>query len=633
MAVGGGFDDCFRELTGWKPLGWQRRLFHRHFERGELPAALDIPTGLGKTSVMALWLIARAQGASLPRRLAYVVDRRVVVDQATAEAEKLREALEADAKHLKGPSGTRRAQASHLHAARRACRQPRMARRPRSARDHRRHSRHDRLAASVRGLWRVAQDAALSGGPARRRYSDRARRGPSCSAFRASAARDRTESGSPIAGERLPRTSCRTSRSCRCRRRSATGANDAGEHAPFRLEEDDWKADHVAKMRLEAKKRLRLRPFAEKDHDRQLAEAAWALAAKDGNFFRVVVFCDRRDKRKLAWGRVRRASLKRSKTWRAATRKLGAPSLEIHPVELLVGARRVHERDKVEQSLRELGFIGQKGRLEMPVFLVAPAAGEVGVDIDADHMVSDLVAWERMVQRLGRVNRRGEGDAKITVFWSEASVKDADAPSESEKRGLIALASKAVIENLSQIEGAHDASPGALRRLAESARSDRVLKALIDGATTPEPLRPALNRALVDAWSMTSLETHTGRPDVAPWLRGWVDEEPQTTIIWRRHLPVRVDAGGRTLVPPKAEIEDFFEAAPPHESEKLETETSRVASWLQARAKILHRPPAPCAARTTKPKRPLPTTSTSKVRKGGRMRGKQGICGATTLSR
>jgi hypothetical protein len=36
----------------------------------------------------------------IPRRLGYVVDRRAVVDQATSEAEKLRAALEADARHL-----------------------------------------------------------------------------------------------------------------------------------------------------------------------------------------------------------------------------------------------------------------------------------------------------------------------------------------------------------------------------------------------------------------------------------------------------------------------------------------------------------------------------------------------------
>jgi hypothetical protein len=51
-----------------------------------------MPTGLGKTSVMAIWLLALAEQArrgpefvKLPRRLIWVVDRRVVVDQATRE--------------------------------------------------------------------------------------------------------------------------------------------------------------------------------------------------------------------------------------------------------------------------------------------------------------------------------------------------------------------------------------------------------------------------------------------------------------------------------------------------------------------------------------------------------------------
>src|SRR5271155_4905153 len=70
-------------------MEWQRRLYGQLIE-DQNPSALDLPTGLGKTSVMAIWLIAWVQGARLPRRLVYVVDRRAVVDQATAEAEKLR---------------------------------------------------------------------------------------------------------------------------------------------------------------------------------------------------------------------------------------------------------------------------------------------------------------------------------------------------------------------------------------------------------------------------------------------------------------------------------------------------------------------------------------------------------------
>ena len=84
----------FKTLTGFSPLSWQSRLFSEYFEKGAIPAAVDIPTGLGKTAVMALWLIARASGAPLPRRLVYVVDRRAVVDQATEFADLLRKKLD-----------------------------------------------------------------------------------------------------------------------------------------------------------------------------------------------------------------------------------------------------------------------------------------------------------------------------------------------------------------------------------------------------------------------------------------------------------------------------------------------------------------------------------------------------------
>ena len=84
----------FAELTSegddqHLPFGWQMRLLRRLLD-ADLPQVVDIPTGLGKTSVMALWLIALAEGARLPRRLVYVVDRRAVVDQATRFAERLR---------------------------------------------------------------------------------------------------------------------------------------------------------------------------------------------------------------------------------------------------------------------------------------------------------------------------------------------------------------------------------------------------------------------------------------------------------------------------------------------------------------------------------------------------------------
>jgi len=81
-----------------KPFYWQRQLFEQ-LCRGELPDNIDLPTGSGKTSLISLWLLALAwqslQGeqVTLPRRLIWVVDRRVVVDQATDEAEGLNRRL------------------------------------------------------------------------------------------------------------------------------------------------------------------------------------------------------------------------------------------------------------------------------------------------------------------------------------------------------------------------------------------------------------------------------------------------------------------------------------------------------------------------------------------------------------
>lgn len=106
------FAGRFFALTGNRPFRWQWRLFES-FTTREWPHQIDLPTGLGKTSVIALWVLAlgRALEADarpllVPRRLAYVVDRRVVVDQASEEAEiivtRLEQALHAQVDDLHG---------------------------------------------------------------------------------------------------------------------------------------------------------------------------------------------------------------------------------------------------------------------------------------------------------------------------------------------------------------------------------------------------------------------------------------------------------------------------------------------------------------------------------------------------
>lgn len=90
------FRSEFASLTGNSPFPWQVELF-KQFRAGTVPHTANLPTGLGKTSVVAVWLLALARHADrIPRRLVYVVNRRTVVDQTTNEVERYRTALRSE---------------------------------------------------------------------------------------------------------------------------------------------------------------------------------------------------------------------------------------------------------------------------------------------------------------------------------------------------------------------------------------------------------------------------------------------------------------------------------------------------------------------------------------------------------
>jgi CRISPR-associated endonuclease/helicase Cas3 len=556
------FDGQFAALVGPKPFRWQRRLFEC-FVKEDVPAALDLPTGLGKTSVIAIWLIARAHGAKLPRRLVYVVDRRAVVDQATAEAEKLRRGLDRkrDLKAKLGlgdhslPISTLRGQFV----------------------DNRDWLADPAAPAIVIGTVDTIGSRLLFSGygvsPKMRPYHagflgadtlvvlDEAHLVPPFERLLKAIERDAERLGPRAEEDR------RIVPPFMLLSLSATGREREGN--VFRLCDADFD-DDIVKKRLQAKKSVEFVKLGELKLKGELARQAWQLADHGAANIRCLVYCESRE------------TAEETKKVIEALADGEKPKVEVE-TELFVGARRVKEREDGANRLENLGFIaGQKnGRLK-PAFLCATSAAEVGVDLDADHMVCDLAPWERMVQRFGRVNRRGDGNAKIIVVdGGEPRPKKPNEPTPKEIRRIIAYRALAAINELPKSERGFDGSPDALRDLKLRAEGNRDLQTKIEAATTPAPLRPALIRSLVDAWSMTSLPQHTGRPEIDPWLRGWIeDDEPQTSVVWRAHLPVRVEDGDAS---PK-EVEDFFEAAPPHASEELETETYHVADWLMARA-------------------------------------------------
>jgi CRISPR-associated endonuclease/helicase Cas3 len=375
---------------------------------------------------------------------------------------------------------------------------------------------------------------------------------------------------------------------------------------------------------LEAKKQIRISDSIQTDAlAGALAEKAWELTNGGQRASRVIVFVDSRNIAEEVSDSI----------WQLAKGDGRTPKIAIER-ELFVGGRRVAEREKAACRLAELGLIaGSKDQPEKPVFLVATSAGEVGVDLDADHAVFDLVEWERMVQRLGRVNRRGDGEAVIWLVPSALDDKTTDALAKEAKileqrtnaggdddedededeggdekppkrlkeeersrvdRWRRKEATQRAIRKLPCSDRAYDASPRALTNL----RTEQT--ALIQAGSTPAPLHPEITRAVVQAWSMTSLEEHAGRPIVRPWLRGWVEEEAQTTVVWRTWLPRKADA--------KA----FFEAAPVETAETLEMESTTVLDWLAKRVKQVAKAPEEALRESKKDGDQKETRSTGK---------------------
>ena len=574
------FGPAFKALTGHTPFPWQRRLFDL-LSGGELPSAVDVPTGLGKTWVMAIWLLARAAGARLPRRLVYVVDRRAVVDQATDSAERLRAALARSdldpvrsALGLAGrslPISTLRGQ--HL--------------------DNREWLDDPAGPAIIVGTVDMIGSRLLFEG-----YGVSRRMRPmqagllGCDALVLldeahlarpferllkaieTGRRPRDGHGDPAFGKLAgPLATGSLPPPFRVLPLSATLGPTSVPAVHFTSDDritidDDDRANETVRRRLDAPKTLTVEALAEgASLNDILAERAWDLAHQmaeaAGRPMRMLIYCDRRTVAEAVAVDLRRRARE--------------AALESEVI-LFVGGRRVHERQLAAEELRTQGLMADSdAHPSAPVFLVATSAGEVGVDLDADHMVCDLVAWERMVQRLGRVNRLGSGEARVLVV---------EGPPEKKTAGDEGIARHSVVRTLlaalPRTEGGHQAGPGALAGLA--IRRDRIAE-----ASTPMPLHPALTRPLVDAWSMTSLVEHTGRPEVDPWLRGWREDEPRTTVVWRRYLPVCV-AGDRVDALKVKEVEAFFDAAPLDVSERLETETWRVVEWLRKRTKKLAKP-------------------------------------------
>lgn len=97
------FEDFYYGATGDTPFAWQRRLALAITQGDESrvawPDVCALPTATGKSSLILIALYALAMHPKAHRRIAYVIDRRIVVDQAYRVAKDLQERLHDPVNH------------------------------------------------------------------------------------------------------------------------------------------------------------------------------------------------------------------------------------------------------------------------------------------------------------------------------------------------------------------------------------------------------------------------------------------------------------------------------------------------------------------------------------------------------
>jgi CRISPR-associated endonuclease/helicase Cas3 len=502
------FSSEFEALTGASPFPWQRALFEE-FLAGRFPPACDIPTGLGKTAAMAIWLLAlarRTQTAStgdFPRRLVYVVNRRTVVDQATREAEAIRLAL-VSSDQLVHVCESLRSLAVDTAGV------PFAVSTLRGQFADNAEWRHDpaRAALVIGTVDMVGSRLLFSGygcgfksrplhagflGQDVLLIHDEAHLEPAFQTLVESLA------------DHVRREGFR-----RFRVMALTATARASGHAAdvcLRLTKDDLR-NRIVKKRVTARKGL---AFHAVPDGRAIADkvAELALLHQDSGQ-RILVFLRSLDD-----------------VDRVAVRLQTATA--VGQVQLLTGTLRGLERDALAKSDPVFGrFMPKAEATARPgtVFLICTSAGEVGVNISADHMVCDLTPFDSMVQRLGRVNRFGESNAHIDVV----SADEAPGPSEPYS-DRCRLTRRLLLDLKVRKDGLRDASPSALNALPVARRQ---------AAFAPPPIVRPVTDILFDAWALTSVrQTLPGRPAVADWLHGVTGWEPPSTYVaWREEVDI-----------------------------------------------------------------------------------------------
>lgn len=508
------FDTCFFSLLQYPPFRWQRRLY-KQILAGDIPRYLDLPTGVGKTSIIPIWLIALATQCeagppSLPRRLVYIVNRRTVVDQATNTALAVRRCLIAD-----DPEPAVMAMRKALYA-RIASRESPLAvstLRGELA-DNKEWILDPTRPAIIIGTIDMIGSKLLFNGYGDSRYwkphhagligqdslivHDESHLTPTFDVLLQDVMRFQQQGTDP--------------RPIRVLSLSATLADSgAGERFCLTPEDDQ---DCLIRDRLTAMKTLQLEPDLVESKDLPQRAAELAVKTYEPKAVKVLIYLHSPE------GVGQAVKHLRKQLGLAAAERIG----------LLSGTTRGLEREQAFQKSPVFRAFMSDQPVTKTTYLVSTSAGEVGIDLLADHLICDVVPLDALIQRLGRVNRRGGPGREANVHIIVEKLK------KQPKAGTYDAAvdeTAKLLQRWSTVTGKVIVSPRSLQQLLAGMSEDEW--ALV---RSPSPGIVPISDIILDTWTLTSLGSRLpGHLEPSTFLHGIAPDLPHTEVAWRAEVP------------------------------------------------------------------------------------------------
>lgn len=237
-------------------------------------------------------------------------------------------------------------------------------------------------------------------------------------------------------------------------------------------------------------------------------------------------------------------------------------------ITLLTGRMRPVDKDEV--ITRRLGplssAVSESRQLDRPHFVVATQTLEVGADLDFDALVTECASLDALRQRFGRLNRMGraiDARAAIVCRGDQAGGSDDDPIYGS----ALARTWGWLVEQQCE-EGTVDFG---IAKLTEHLPAGDALAEL----SAPFADAPVMLPGHVDSWAQTAPLPEPS-PDVALFLHGPRDVATDVQVCWRADLALDTEEG-------LAEALDALSLCPPCSAECLSVPIGVFRRWLTGR--------------------------------------------------